>query len=193
MLGDTRAAGTRYWVSDHREADYFVIIVARHEVDLFRYLTLHCDGDPRVSVVLGDTGGRLVVVERYPPPSHEDVISMNENESVEERQRLERWLEDGQFMLGRIVPSLMEERDRLRARAEAAEEHCERLRQELNELHKTVTDLHSERQYIRQEQAAIAESVGTLLSQFTDLQRPLHDAHRRLLSVGSHPIVEPTT
>jgi len=169
-----------------------VIIVAPHELDLFRYLNLHCDGDPRVTVVLGDTGGRLVVVERHSPSSREDVISMNENETVEERQRLERWLEDGQFMLGRIVPSLIEERDRLRARAEAAEEHCERLRQELNELHKTVTDLHSERQYIRQEQAAIAESIGTLLSQLTDLQRPLHDAHRRLLSVGSHPVVEPT-
>jgi len=36
---------------------------------------------------------------------------MGETETVEDRQRLERWLDDGQYMLGRVVPSLAEERE----------------------------------------------------------------------------------
>ena len=167
-----------------------MVIVARDQPDLFRYLTHQCDGDPLVSVVLGDTGDRLVVVEHYPPPLREDLTTMSESESVENRQRLEQWLEDGQFMMGRVVPALVEERDRLRARAEAAEEDCARMRQELNELHKIITDLHSERQYIRQEHSVISDTIGTLLAQIGDLQRPLHDVQRRLQSVGLHPIGE---
>jgi len=177
-------------VTDHANVEQYIVIVARDQLDLYRYLTTQSDGDPRVTVVLGDTGGRLVVVERSPTPFREGVTSMGESESVEDRQRLERWLEDGQFMLGRVIPSLIEERDRHRARAEAAEETCERLRLELNELHKIITDLHSERQYVRQEQGAIAEAVSALLSQLTDLQRPVHEVHRRLQSVGAHPIGE---
>jgi FtsZ-binding cell division protein ZapB len=167
-----------------------VVIVARDQLDLFRYLTNQCDGDPHVSVVLGDTGGRLVVVEHYPPSFPEGLTSMSDSETVENRQRLEQWLEDGQFMMGRVVPLLIEERDRLRARAEAAEEDCARMRQELNELHKIITDLHSERQYVRQEHTVISDTIGTLLGQIADLQRPLHDVQRRLQSVGTHPVGE---
>jgi hypothetical protein len=168
-----------------------VVTVARDQPDLFRYLTNQCDGDPHVAVVLGDTGDRLVVVEHYPPSSlREDRTSMSESESGENRQRLAQWLEDGQFMMGRVVPSLIEERDRLRARAEAAEEDCERMRQELNELHKIITDLHSERQYIRQEQSAMADTIGTVIGQIADLQRPLHEVQRRLQVVGLHPVGE---
>lgn len=116
---------------------------------------------------------------------------MGESETIEDRQRLERWLDEGQYMLGRIVPSLVEERDRLKARAEAAEDECGRLRHEILELRKVINDLNGEGQYLRQEQAAIAESVGALMGQLAELQRPLHDVHRRIQSVGARPVGEP--
>jgi hypothetical protein len=178
-------------VTDHPLRDRFVVIVARDQPDLLRYLRLRCAGDPSIVVVPGETGGEFAIVERRPSPSRgKDRTSMGETETVEDRQRLERWLEDGQYMLGRVVPSLMEERDRLKVRAESAEEECERLRREILDLRKIITDLNGEGQYLRQEQAAIAETVGLLMGQLADLQRPLHDVHRRIQSVGARPLTE---
>jgi predicted nucleic acid-binding Zn-ribbon protein len=115
---------------------------------------------------------------------------MGETETVEDRQRLERWLDDGQYMLGRVVPSLVEERDRLKLRAEAAEDEIARLRHEILDLRKVITDLNGEGQYMRQEQAAIAETVGVLMGQLAELQRPLHDVHRRIQTVSGRPLGE---
>jgi glutathione S-transferase len=179
-------------VTDHPPRDRYVVVVARDQPDLLRYLRLRCARDPSISVVPGETGGEFVVVERRPSPSSgKDLISMGESETIEDRQRLERWLDEGQYMLGRIVPSLVEERDRLKARAEAAEDECGRLRHEILELRKVINDLNGEGQYLRQEQAAIAESVGALMGQLAELQRPLHDVHRRIQSVGARPVGEP--
>jgi len=181
-------------VTDHSPRDRFVVIVARDQPDLLCYLKLCCARDPWISVVPGETGGELAIVERRPSPSSgKDLVSMGENETVEDRQRLERWLEDGQYMLGRVVPSLVEERDRLKVRAESAEEECGRMRHEILELRKVVNDLNGEGQYLRQEQAAIAESVGALMGQLAELQRPLHDVHRRIQSVGARPLGEPAS
>ena len=118
---------------------------------------------------------------------------MGETETIDDRQRLERWLEDGQYMLGRVVPSLVEERDRLKIRAEAAEEECERLRHEILDLRKNINDLNSEGQFLRQEQASIAETVGVLMGQLADLQRPLHDVQRRIQTVSARPLGEPVS
>jgi uncharacterized coiled-coil DUF342 family protein len=52
---------------------------------------------------------------------------------AEVRQRMTRWAEEGQSVL-RSLPGILAENDRLRARAEAAEQECERLRQEISEV-----------------------------------------------------------
>jgi len=180
-------------VTDHPR-DRFVVIVARDQPDLLRYLRLRCAGDPSILVVPGETGGEFAIVQRRPSPSRgKDLTSMGETETVEDRQRLERWLEEGQYMLGRIVPSLAEERDRLKIRAEAAEEECERLRHEILDLRKSINDLNSEGNFLRQEQASIAETVGVLMGQLADLQRPLHDVHRRIQTVSARPLGEPVS
>ena len=165
-----------------------VIVVAREEPDLLRYLRLRFARDPTITVVAGDTGGEYVAIERRPSPSSgKDLSRMSEHDTVEDRRRLERWLEDGRYMLGEAVPALVEERDRLRTRAEAAEDECGRLRHEVLELRKVINDLNSEGQYLRQEHAAIAESLDALLGQLAELQRPLHEVQRRIQSVGARP------
>ncbi len=168
-----------------------MVVVARDQPDLLHYLRLRCAGDSRIVVVSGDTGGEFAIVVRRPSPSRgKDVTNMGETETVEDRQRLERWLDDGQYMLGRVVPSLVEERDRLKLRAEAAEDEIARLRHEIMDLRKVITDLNGEGQYMRQEQAAIAETVGVLMGQLAELQRPLHDVHRRIQTVSGRPLGE---
>jgi uncharacterized coiled-coil DUF342 family protein len=56
---------------------------------------------------------------------------------ADSRPRLTRWAEEGLQLL-RTVPGILAENDRLRARAEAAEQECERLRQEISEVGETL-------------------------------------------------------
>lgn len=52
--------------------------------------------------------------------------------------RVARWIEEGQELL-RCLPRLLAECDRFRARAEAAEGECERLRQETADASRNLT------------------------------------------------------
>jgi len=98
----------------------------------------------------------------------------------EDRQRVDRWIEEGQYLLGRMIPALLDERDRLRGKLEEAEQDSVRFRQEIGELRKQVSDLQSETQYFRNEYAAMAEAVGNVLEQMGQLQKPLDDVCRKL-------------
>ncbi len=101
-------------------------------------------------------------------------------EGIEDRQRIDRWIEESQYLIGRVVPGLLDDRERLKGRVEATEQECERLRQEIAELRKEISDLQSETQYFRNERAAIAEALGVVLEHVGDIQKPLHEACRRL-------------
>lgn len=101
-------------------------------------------------------------------------------EGSEERERVDRWIQESQYLLGRVIPGAFDERERLRGRAEAAEQESERLRRELFELRKEVTDLQSEIQYFRGEHGAIADVLTTVLEHIGQIQKPLVDVHRRL-------------
>jgi hypothetical protein len=56
-----------------------------------------------------------------------------ETQGIEPRRRLARWAEEGQQMLP-TIPGVFAEIDRLKARAEVAEQECERLRRELTQV-----------------------------------------------------------
>jgi hypothetical protein len=60
-------------------------------------------------------------------------VEIRETPVTDNRQRLVRWAEDGAQVL-RLIPGLLAENDRLRARAEAAEQECERLRQDIADV-----------------------------------------------------------
>lgn len=100
-----------------------------------------------------------------------------DREVLEDRQRVDRWLEEGQYLLGRIIPAFLDDRERLRGRLEAAEQDCERLRVEVNDLRKEVNALQTR---YRGEQAAIAESFGGVMDLLGQLHKPLADINRRL-------------
>jgi hypothetical protein len=87
--------------------------------------------------------------------------------AVEEaRQRLARWIEDGQSVLG-VVPWLFEENERLRLAAEAANRESTRLRQELEALR-------AETNFLIDERGEIAELIAE------GLNKVMNDALQRL-------------
>ena len=102
---------------------------------------------------------------------------------LEDRQRVDRWLEESQYLLGRLIPGYLDERERLKTRLAGSEADCDRLRHELEGLRREVASLVAELQHHRNEQAATAEAFSAVLGQLSDLQKPLNEVHRRLQSV----------
>ena len=102
---------------------------------------------------------------------------------LEDRQRVDRWLEESQYLLGRLIPGYIDDRERLKTRLDASEGDCDRLRHEVENLRREVGSLIAELQYHRNEQASTAEAFAAVLGQLSDLQKPLNDVHRRLQNV----------
>ncbi|MBM3221251.1 MAG: hypothetical protein FJZ38_21680 [Candidatus Rokubacteria bacterium] len=59
-------------------------------------------------------------------------------EGIEDRQRVDRWLEESQYLIGRMIPAYLDDRDRLRARLETVEEDNARLRAELADARRAI-------------------------------------------------------
>lgn len=98
----------------------------------------------------------------------------------EDRQRIDRWIEESQNLLGRLLPTLLDDRERLRSKVEAAEQECERLRGELGERQREIAELRSEIENFRSERAAVAEAFSSLVDHLGQMQKPLHEMVRRL-------------
>ena len=108
---------------------------------------------------------------------------MNEIETLEDLQRVTRWLAESQDLLGRVIPALLEDRDRLRHTLEAREHECERLRGELGEFRRDLVVLQSELDTLRGERVVVAEAFGGVVDLLGQLQRPLGEIARRLQEV----------
>jgi hypothetical protein len=194
------------------ETESYVVVVPAKEFSLFEYLERRFKGDPAVSVVLDRRATRrsspaaasrtavlvqgVTVVRRgeaatdapayvlSPGNVVEGGSSMSDGqEMLEDRQRVDRWLEESQYLLGRLIPGYLDDRDRLRVRLVSAEAESDRLRQEVEALRRDLAGLQSELQYQRGEQSAAAEAFASVLNQLTELQKPLGEVHRRLASV----------
>jgi hypothetical protein len=194
------------------ETEFYVVVVPARESSLFEYLERRFKGDRAVSVVLDRRATRrpspaaasrsvelvqgVTVIRRgdATTAAPELVQSMcggeeggkrmsDGQEMLEDRQRVDRWLEESQYLLGRLIPGYLDDRDRLRVRLVSAEAESDRLRQEIEALRRDVAGLQGELQYQRSEQTAAAEAFASVLNQLTELQKPLGEVHRRLASV----------
>ena len=190
------------------ENESYVVVVPARESSLFEYLERRFKGDPAVSVVLDRRATKrpgpavasrsvvllqgVTVIRRGAATTaapecaqstcrDEGGRSMSEGqEMLEDRQRVDRWLEESQYLLGRLIPGYLDDRDRLRVRLVSAEAESDRLRQEIEALRRDLAGLQGELQYQRSEQAAAAEAFASVLNQLTELQKPLGEVHRRL-------------
>jgi len=113
------------------------------------------------------------------------------------RQQVERWIEESQYLLGRVIPSVFDDNQRLRERAAAADAECDRmreqiatLRRELRELHLELCGLRGQNDDLRGEQAAVAESLSRAVHHMNELMQPINEMVTRLHVVP--PTVEST-
>jgi len=123
-------------------------------------------------------------------------------EGPEERQRVDQWIKESQHLLGRIIPGLFEDRDRLRNKVEEAEQERARLCREIGELQKQVSDIQSETRHFRSEHAAMAEALGAVLDHMDQIQavlehmdqiqKPVRDIYQRLRLVQQVGSPSPT-
>jgi hypothetical protein len=124
-----------------------------------------------------------------PPAPHEEAQrEMSQIETVDDAQRTTRWLAESQYQLSHVIPSLVEERDRLRRALEAREQECERLGGELGELRRIHGALQGELDALRGERSAVAEAFGGVVDMLGQLHRPLADIARRLQTTPPVPI-----
>ena len=180
----------------------YLVIVERQETVLCDFLRRQFAGDAQVRVFTDrrrdrrrrDAGGRgfcwIVdahnsedgpVTARHTP----DATSRADErrrcmEGLEDRQRVDRWVEESQYLIGRMIPGLLDDRERLRGKVEAAEQECARLRQEINELRKEIGDLQGETQFFRTEHVAMAEALREVIDHVGQVQKPLTEVFRRL-------------
>jgi hypothetical protein len=191
------------------EGQSYVVVVPARESSLFEYLERRFKGDPAVSVVLDRRATQrpspavasrsVVLVQGVTVIRRGDATTVSPQwvsstrheeeggrgmsdgqEMLEDRQRVDRWLEESQYLLGRLIPGYLDDRDRLRVRLVSAEAESDRLRQEIAALRRDLAGLQGELQYQRSEQTAAAEAFAAVLNQLTELQKPLGEVHRRL-------------
>jgi hypothetical protein len=149
---------------------------------------------------------RWVIVRREQAPAGGDASRsdqphrgghdrMIETDRSEVRHQLERWIEESQGLLGRIIPSLLDDNERLRGKVAVAEQDCDRMRTEIGQLRREIadltrdiTELRAERQELRGEQAAIADAVSRVVYHVSQLAQPMNEILQRFQVADAVPV-----
>jgi len=187
----------------------FLVIVARHAVDLFARVSDQFLDDPRVQVLMDRRRGErrrvaaphhpesrsqdrrraldywedirrhpVVIVPTWkaresrppvrapqPSPAYE-VKTMESTDTVTQAwHQIEAWVRDSQHMVSQVIPSLMQECDELRKRADSAEAHVTRLKREVEDLQGEITRLGGEVDRLTDERAVITGVVERGMSE----------------------------
>ena len=139
----------------------------------------------RVAVFrLTDAAGEDPVKE-LEPAGRRGTASMEGIEGLEDRQRVDRWLEESQYLIGRLVPAYLDDRDRMRGRLDTVEQDNERLRTELAEARREMAELRGDLEFHRAERTGVADSFNAIVEHLAALQRPINDVSRRLHNTPS--------
>jgi hypothetical protein len=187
----------------------FLVIVARHAVDLFARVSDQFLDDPRVQVLMDRRRGErrrailshhperrsqerrrapdywedirrhpVVIVPTWkaresrspaatphPSPAYE-VKTMESTDTITQAwHQIETWVRDSQHMVSHVIPSLMQECDELRKRADSAEAHVARLKREVEDLQGELTKLGGEVGRLTDERAVMSGVVERGMSE----------------------------
>src|SRR5262249_59735034 len=119
-------------------------------------------------------GVTLVRLGMLAPPLTRSVFSRTDDRrqtmsevDLEDRQRLDRWLEESQYLLGRLIPGYLDDRERLKMRLVGSEADCDRLRHEIEGLRREVASLVGELPHHGHQQAAAAGGFAVAPQQLT--------------------------
>jgi chromosome segregation ATPase len=106
-------------------------------------------------------------------------------EGIEDRQRVDRWLEESQYLIGRMIPAYLDDRERVRARVETVEQDNDRLKIELADARREISELRGDLEFHRGERMRIAENFHTIVDHLNALQGPVNDVASRLQTLHS--------
>jgi chromosome segregation ATPase len=87
--------------------------------------------------------------------------SMEGTGGTETRAKVQKWIEDGQYLIG-LIPALVEENERLRTSLDSSEKEFERLRQE-------VALLRGESEQYRNEREDVADALNKFMNEMLQL------------------------
>ncbi len=114
-------------------------------------------------------------------------MSLTDTGASEGRQQIERWIEESQLLLGRIIPSVLDENHRLKEKAVDAERDCDRMREEIAVLRREIGGLQSElealrgqHEDLRNEQTAVADALSRAHHHMTQMAQPLNELVAKL-------------
>lgn len=97
-------------------------------------------------------------------------------------REIEQWLREGQYIVGRLIPSLLQECETLRTRAKVAEEHSQRLSAEFAEVKGEVLKLQGEIDHVKLMRAKMVEAIETCI---TEIGRLTSEARVKIKEASS--------
>src|SRR5438270_12651856 len=162
----------------------YLVVVPASDLVLFEYLEQRFKGDPATSVLVdrrktprpAPAGSRRAAVLGHgvtvvrlgespasipTAPSRPDDRRQMMNDvpvDFEDRQRVDRWLEESQYLLGRLIQGYLDDRDRLKTRLAASVEGCQRKWQLVVGLRREVAGLVDVLLYQRNDKTATEET-----------------------------------
>jgi len=145
--------------------------------------TAHNLSSPRVAVIRLTDETRMHGTTGTDTAGKRGRVSMEGMEGLEDRQRVDRWLEESQYLIGRMIPAYLDDRDRVRGRLEMSDRDNERLRAEVTDARREIAELRAELEFLRAERASVADSFSTIVEHLTALQKPVNDISRHLHAV----------
>jgi len=177
-------AGTQVMLDRRRRGGMLSGAVDRGAAERRRSQSVEILSPQRVAVIrlTASAGGDRVSVNE--PAGKRGTVSMEGIEGLEDRQRVDRWLEESQYLVGRLVPAYLDDRERVRARLDVVEQDNERLRTELAESRREAAELRGELETHRSERASVADSFGAIVEHLAALQRPINEISRRIHNGG---------
>lgn len=114
-------------------------------------------------------------------------MSITESGASEARQQIERWIEESQSLLGRMIPSVLEDNQRLRDKVINAEQDCDRMRDEIASLRRELGTLQAELETlrgqhddVRAEQVAVGEALTRALHHMGQMMQPMNEMMTKL-------------
>ena len=177
-------AGTQVIIDRRRRGDVRSAPAERQAVERRRSQSVAVLAFERVAVIRLTAGlgeDRVTVNESA---GKRGTLSMEGIEGLEDRQRVDRWLEESQYLVGRLIPAYLDDRDRMKSRLDVVEQDNEQLRTELAEARREAAELRGELEVHRSERASVADSFGAIVEHLAALQRPMSDISRRIHSGG---------
>lgn len=106
--------------------------------------------------------------------------TMDPTLAAEARERVLGWIQEGQQILGRIIPGLFEENEALRKRLVDADREADRLRGDNERLREQLAEARDKQQVAVARQTEIVDSIGKFVGSMSQMLEPMRELADKL-------------